>query len=225
MYNAAFNRVSSQQPVDYSSYGSAIQGLQAKAGGSFNQNFLAGSEQAGAAVEGGNLQMLRQVDPWSFYRGSAADNLAKQVPGGENDPTSIYRSKLEQMMNGEFGPEDPSYKWRYDQGQQAVERSLAAKGLLNSGNAAIELQQYGQGAASTEYQAQFERTLQALAGVEDQYNSSQQRLMQLAGVNNASAGMNQQQNSLEAQQAQGYQQGMAAAANKPTNPYAGYSFG
>jgi hypothetical protein len=61
--------------------------------------------------------------------------------------------------------------------------------------------------------------------VEDQYASSQNRLMQLAGVGNASIGVQQQQYGVENAQAASYQMGMAAAANKPTNPLAGYSFG
>lgn len=118
-------------------------------------------------------------DPWSFYRQGAADKLA-QTSG--NDPSEIYRKKLEAMSTGQFGIDDPSYKFRFDQGQKALERSQASKGLLGSGNAAVELQQYGQGAASQEYQAQFQRMLQGMGAVEEQYNSQQARLMQLAGV-------------------------------------------
>ena len=120
------------------------------------------------------------ADPWGYYRPGAADNLAKFA--GQEDPSNIFRSKLTQMASGQFSPDDPSYKWRLEQGQQAVERSLGARGLLNSGNAAIELQQYGQGAASQEYAAQFSRLLQGMQGVESQYNSQFSRLSQMAGI-------------------------------------------
>lgn len=121
-------------------------------------------------------------DPWGFYRENAGNQLNSKFLNG-NDPSDFYRNKLQALSSGQFGPSDPSYQWRFDQGQQAVERSQAAKGLLNSGNAAIELQQYGQGAASQEYQAEFQRTLQGLSGVESQYNSQFSRLAQMAGIN------------------------------------------
>jgi hypothetical protein len=175
-------------PVDYSSYGSAIGGLREKqqgAQGYINPNLsVMGSEAAGYQIKAGQLENARSIDPFSFYRGSAADMLAGYADP-KADPSNIYRSRLQQMLMGEFSPNDPSYQWRFDQGQQAVERSLAARGLLDSGNAAIELQQYGQGAASQEYQAQFARILGAMGGVENQYNSQIGRLMELAGIGNA----------------------------------------
>ena len=118
-------------------------------------------------------------DPWTAYRGSAADTLAES---SQDDPTEIYRNKLEAMASGKFGIDDPSYKFRFEQGQQALERSQAARGFLGSGNAAIELQQYGQESASQEFGAQFQRLMQGMSAVESQYSSSQNRLMQLAGI-------------------------------------------
>jgi len=82
----------------------------------------------------------------------------------QQDPSNGYADQLKTLMNGQFSTSDPSYQWRLDQGQKAVERSAAARGLLQSGNAAIELQQYGQGMASQEYGAQFNRTLSAMGG-------------------------------------------------------------
>lgn len=120
-----------------------------------------------------------ESDPWGFYRAGFADQLASTQG---TDPSNIYRDKLQAMSTGQFGIDDPSYKWRFEQGQQALERSQAARGLLGSGNAAIELQEYGQGAASQEYGAQFTRMLQAMSGVQQQYSSQQARLMELAGV-------------------------------------------
>lgn len=70
---------------------------------------------------------------------------------------------------------DPSYQWRLQQGQQAIERGAAARGGLYSGRAAKDLTNYAQGAASQEYQNAFNRyqtsraaklaPLQSLAGV------------------------------------------------------------
>ena len=127
-----------------------------------------------------DLRNQELYDPWSFYREGATTNLANFAGGA--DPSNVFRDKLTQMSNGQFSPDDPSYQWRLQQGQQTVERSLGARGLLNSGNAGIELQQYGQGAASQEYAAQYGRMLQGLSGVESQYNSQFSRLAQMAGI-------------------------------------------
>ena len=55
---------------------------------------------------------------------------------------------------------DPSYKFRFDQGQQALERSASAKGYLNSGNLLHDLQTYGQQSASQEYNNEYNRLAQ-----------------------------------------------------------------
>lgn len=123
-----------------------------------------------------------QFDPWSKYRGAAGDKLWQMAQG---DPSNDFQSKLMAMMsngNGGFTTSDPSYQFRFDQGQKALERSLAAKGLLNSGNAAIELQQYGQGMASQEFGAQFQRLLGGMQGISQQYDTQMQRMMKMAGI-------------------------------------------
>lgn len=86
---------------------------------------------------------------------AAADPFASQRPQ--------YQAKLSAMMNGGFTPDDPSYKWRFDQGMEAVNRGTAAKGGLLSGGRLLALEDYGSGLASTEYQRQFDR-LAGLAG-------------------------------------------------------------
>lgn len=74
-----------------------------------------------------------------------------------------YQTKLQELMNGTFKPTDPSYQWRFDQGMEAVNRSKASGGLLNSGNWLAALTDYGQGLASTEYGNEYQRLAQ-LAG-------------------------------------------------------------
>jgi hypothetical protein len=155
-------------------------------------SYVSGGSSASSSSGGGQIpsysvtprrqtvEEQRRYDPWSAYRSGAAADLEAERQNGS--PADIYRDKLEQMATGEFTANDPSYQFRFQQGQQAAERSLASKGLLNSGNAAIELQNYGQGAASQEYGAQFDRMLKALSGVESQYDTQMQRLMKMAGV-------------------------------------------
>ena len=61
-----------------------------------------------------------------------------------------------------------SYKFRVGQGQEALERSLGAKGLLGSGNRLTELTKYGQDMGSQEYENQFGR----LSGLLGKYMTS-----------------------------------------------------
>jgi hypothetical protein len=58
----------------------------------------------------------------------------------------------------------PGYQFQRNQGNLAVQRDLAAKGLLNSGAAGKALQQYGQGLAGS-YAQQYTGGLQSLAGL------------------------------------------------------------
>jgi len=110
------------------------------------------SAVAGAVVSWG-LNELTAPDTSSAS--SAADPFAGQRPQ--------YQAQLQQLMTGQFTPTDPSYAWRFSQGEQALERSTGAQGLLNSGNRLTALSDYGQGQASTEYANQFSR-LSQLAG-------------------------------------------------------------
>jgi hypothetical protein len=99
------------------------------------------------AITGGSASMKEAIlaaDPFSSQRAQ-------------------YQKPLSDLMTGTFKPTDPSYDWRFKQGEQALERSAAAKGMLRSGNFLTALTDYGQGQASTEYQAQFNR-LATLSG-------------------------------------------------------------
>jgi hypothetical protein len=57
----------------------------------------------------------------------------------------------------------PGYQFRFDQGMQALERTLAAGGELNSGKALTESIEYGQNFATNELQRQ-EQLLSTLSG-------------------------------------------------------------
>ena len=73
---------------------------------------------------------------------------------------------------------DPGYQWRFQQGVDAVDRSAAASGRLNSGGTMKALTRYGQGFGSQEFQNVWNRQA-GLAGVG-----------QTANAANASAGQN-----------------------------------
>lgn len=87
-------------------------------------------------------------------------NSAVNAADPFHDQRAQYQTQLQNLMNGQFSPTDPSYAFRFQQGQQAAERQLAASGQNGSGGAAIALEQYGQNMASTEYQNQYARLAQ-----------------------------------------------------------------
>lgn len=76
---------------------------------------------------------------------------------------------------------DPSYQWRLDQGARMIKNSQSGKGLLGSSQSQIDLMNYGQGAASQEYQNAYNRFMQ---NQETAYG----RLAGLAGIGTNTAG-------------------------------------
>lgn len=72
---------------------------------------------------------------------------------------TLYSQALQNLVqNGATNfAADPSYQNRFQGGQQALLRQQAAGGFYGSGNMGTALVDYGQKAASDEYQAQFDR--------------------------------------------------------------------
>lgn len=97
---------------------------------------------------------------------------ATQAQGGASSGqySNPYEQRLAALINNPDAIENTNaYKFRFNQGQQALERSAAAKGMLNSGNTLAELARYGQGMASEEYGNEFNR-LATATGQRNQYN-------------------------------------------------------
>jgi|TARA_R110000824_G_scaffold116455_15_gene267948 hypothetical protein len=77
---------------------------------------------------------------------------------------------------------DQGYQFRLAEGQRALENSAAAKGMLRTGNTWKDLQNYGQGAASQEYDKVYGRRMgehgmayqQELQANQDQYGRATQ---------------------------------------------------
>lgn len=95
--------------------------------------------------------------------------------GAHGDRSSADFGKYAKDFSmGDF-QEDPGYQFRMQQGQQALERSAAARGGLLSGRAGKDMTSYAQSAASQEYGNAFNRyqtnrsnqlnPLQSLAGM------------------------------------------------------------
>lgn len=87
--------------------------------------------------------------------GNTARNRLMQMLGlsaGGTDNGSLMRD----FSMADF-QSDPGYQFRMDQGQQALERSAAARGGLLSGSALKDTARFTQGLASQEYQSAFDR--------------------------------------------------------------------
>jgi len=126
------------------------------------------AEAADRALELQRQLYLQTREDLAPYReaGPAAlqtlQELAGQYSGGP--PLSI-----DQGLPAPYSPEqftgqidlfrDPSYQFRLQEGQRAVERSAASRGQLQSGNTLRDLTRFGQGLASQEYGAAFQRGL------------------------------------------------------------------
>lgn len=94
-----------------------------------------------------------------------------QAQGGASSVSqnNEYANKLKALMaNPDSIQNTGAYQFQYNQGQQALERSAAAKGMSGSGNVLAELMRYGQGQASQAYDTEANR-LAGLAGNENQF--------------------------------------------------------
>jgi hypothetical protein len=91
--------------------------------------FTGGSGTSGSQAAG-------IADPFASQRPQYQADLANLI----KDPSSVTKT--------------PGYQFQFDQGMQALERTLAAGGELSSGKAMTEAIQYGQGFASNQFQQQ-----------------------------------------------------------------------
>lgn len=91
-----------------------------------------------------NQQKLYDPSFWAQAFGSYSPSVSSTP--------SAYDAKLNSLMsNPDSIANSAGYKFRLDQGNQAIQRSAAAKGMLGSGNTLAELLRYGQGEAAQEY--------------------------------------------------------------------------
>lgn len=141
-----------------------------------------GAETAAAASERATQAQIaeqrRQYDTtradYAPYRETgykALDTLSGLYGVGPNkiDPTAALEAT-------------PGYQFNRDEGLRAIDRSNAARGLLNSGGADKARMRYAQGLASNTYDS-YKNTLAALAGVGQSATGS----TAAAGANSANA--------------------------------------
>lgn len=138
---------------------SAAVGVAAVVGGamSYESSANAANTMAGAANNASNLtaaefaQQQANEAPWLASGKAALGTLNADMPD------------LTRSFTGADFQQDPGYQFDLQQGQQAMQRSAAAKGLLNSVGTQQNLNNYSQNMASNEYGNAYNRFTSAQA--------------------------------------------------------------
>lgn len=133
-----------------------------------------GSKWTGSAWSNPNLmsfdQLYSKANPW-----------ADQAPK--------YQAKLSDLLqNPGSMTSNPAYRFAFDQGMEAINRTAAAKGQLNSGNRLMDLTKYGQGLASQQFMSLAD-LYSTLAGAKNQ-NAAGAVSAAASGVNGQQMAMN-----------------------------------
>lgn len=113
---------------------------------------------------------------------SGAGNLAERLGVGGDQNSPIYGS-LTKGYDYQDYINSPAYNFIKGEGQQAIDRAMAAQGKTLSPEAVKELQRYNQGLASQYYQ-------QGLDNFNTEQNSIYNRLAGIAGAGQTAAGSN-----------------------------------
>jgi hypothetical protein len=128
--------------------------------GAFLDKFLKGTTNGIGTSGISPLGLLAQFGT-DMYFGNKMEDIANRS-AGLADPFASqrpqYQRRLADLMNNpSLINQDPAYQFRLKSGQDALERSNAAKGFLASGNMLHDLQEYGQQSASQEFDTQVNR--------------------------------------------------------------------
>lgn len=99
-------------------------------------------------------QSQKNQQPWLDAGGTGLTRLQQLLglqAGGADNGSAMRNFSAQDFQS------DPGYQFRMDQGQQALERSAAARGGLMSGAALKDTARFSQGLASQDYQSAFDR--------------------------------------------------------------------
>lgn len=111
------------------------------------------------------INYMNTVQP---YLANAQTAMTANGGASTVDGTNPYEQRLQALLDNPDSIKDTgAYKFRFNQGQQALERSAAAKGMTGSGNVLAALSDYGHGQASQAYGDEATR----LAGLTGQQNN------------------------------------------------------
>lgn len=144
---------------------------------------LSGADLSGAlAAETAGTTASNQIQQ-NMYN-TTAGMLSPYQAAGSGGLSSLQAAMP--SLTSTFNPQNlqntPGYQFSLNQGEQAINNSAAARGVLNSGGTQASLNNYAQGAASTQYQTALQN-----------YNTqNQQTYGMLSGLANYGQTANQQ---------------------------------
>ena len=165
----------------------------------------AAQEQAAQAANETEWKMYQQsredLEPWRKQGAQSLSQLAGMMRPG-TDMTTRFSARDFQA--------DPGYQYRLSEAQKGMDRSQAARGMLNSGAALKEAMSVNQGMASDEYQNAYNRWAQQNSDI---YN-------RLAGLANTGQHTSNQLAQLSGNYASQYGQNIGQAANARASAYA-----
>lgn len=151
-----------------------VSGVIAKRGADKAQHALDASTTAQRGIEEQRLAQEQEQYEANVGRYEESVVRSEEKYGARREDLSPYRTAggnalrgLERLLSGDFNiEEDPGYQFRLQEGYRGLGASQAGRRL--GGRAAKEAIRYGQGAASQEYGAGYERkrrTLSDIAGM------------------------------------------------------------
>lgn len=154
--NLVDNFVNSWQPQTYA-YSNAGDPVWNQANATINQ--AANRESQRRDIEWANQQKMSDPAYWMQAFGmSGGGGGGAGGDYGYKDTSGEYRTRLNTLLdNPDAIANTGVYKFALNQGNEAVNRNMAAKGLLKSGNRLSELTKFGQGLASQQYGAEADR--------------------------------------------------------------------
>jgi hypothetical protein len=145
----------------------AVAGVQTGAG------LLGANKQAKAAKKAANAQVESAAESARLQRemfdkqvalqepfrqgGLAGQNRIMELMGIGGDANAADYGRYARDFSMDDYEADPGYAFRLSEGNKALERSAAARGMVLSGSMFKGLQRYGQDMASNEYQNAFNR--------------------------------------------------------------------
>ena len=129
--------------------------------GAVGSNMAAG-KAADAQEDAANSAAASQAQSLAFQREMYEQNREDMAPWRDTGENALNRLWQKAKRGpGEFQA-SPGYQFAFDEGLQALDRSAAARGRLNSGAQDKALTRYGQGMANQEYDNFLNRYYQSL---------------------------------------------------------------
>lgn len=126
--------------------------MSAKAGEKTAKNQMAMQAAQNERNDQAYAEQKQMVGGWMDAGRQALEDLQQGLQSGKYDPGQFH-------FDYKTFEKDPGYQFRIDEGSRMLEQGAAARGKLLSGQQQKALQNYGQNAASQEYQNSYGRAV------------------------------------------------------------------